>query len=153
MGMPAARVLDLTAHLATPLAPGPGSTNVLIGGLPAWRGLSPAAAAALGAAITKIANAMTDIAKAASTNNLALAADAGDRLKDSTADALQIMGSTDQHACPVPLPAPHGTGVVIGGSTTVLINGLPACRQGDTIQEITAVNSIAMGCSTVLIGG
>ncbi|NEW60069.1 hypothetical protein GSY74_02125 [Sulfurovum sp. bin170] len=36
MGNPAARVGDGTAH-GTPLAPGPGSTNVLIGGLPAWR--------------------------------------------------------------------------------------------------------------------
>ncbi len=32
----AARIGDLTAH-GIPLAPGPGSTNVLIGGLPAWR--------------------------------------------------------------------------------------------------------------------
>lgn len=33
---PAARVADTTAH-GTPLGPGPGSTNVLIGGMPAWR--------------------------------------------------------------------------------------------------------------------
>lgn len=33
---PAARVGDPTAH-GTPLAPGPGSPNVIIGGLPAWR--------------------------------------------------------------------------------------------------------------------
>ena len=32
----AARVGDLTSH-GTPLAPGPGSFNVLIGGMPAWR--------------------------------------------------------------------------------------------------------------------
>lgn len=32
----AARVGDLTSHLA-PLAPGPGSPNVLVGGMPAWR--------------------------------------------------------------------------------------------------------------------
>lgn len=32
----AARVGDLTSH-GTPLAPGPGSLNVLIGGMPAWR--------------------------------------------------------------------------------------------------------------------
>jgi uncharacterized Zn-binding protein involved in type VI secretion len=32
----AARVGDLTAH-GTPLGPGPGSVNVLIGGMPAWR--------------------------------------------------------------------------------------------------------------------
>ena len=36
MGQPAARLSDLTSH-GTPLAPGPGSTTVLIGGLPAWR--------------------------------------------------------------------------------------------------------------------
>lgn len=33
---PAARVGDPTAH-GTPLSPGPGSLNVLIGGMPAWR--------------------------------------------------------------------------------------------------------------------
>lgn len=32
----AARTTDMTAH-GTPLSPGPGSSNVLIGGLPAWR--------------------------------------------------------------------------------------------------------------------
>jgi uncharacterized Zn-binding protein involved in type VI secretion len=32
----AARIGDLTSH-GTPLAPGPGSFNVLIGGQPAWR--------------------------------------------------------------------------------------------------------------------
>jgi uncharacterized Zn-binding protein involved in type VI secretion len=32
----AARVGDITAH-GTPLAPGVGSINVLIGGMPAWR--------------------------------------------------------------------------------------------------------------------
>ena len=35
----AARVGDMTAH-GTPLGPGPGSHNVLIGGLPAWRATS-----------------------------------------------------------------------------------------------------------------
>jgi len=34
----AARVGDITMHGA-PLAPGPGSSNVLIGGVPAWRAL------------------------------------------------------------------------------------------------------------------
>jgi uncharacterized Zn-binding protein involved in type VI secretion len=32
----AARVGDLTSH-GTPLGPGPGSINVFIGGMPAWR--------------------------------------------------------------------------------------------------------------------
>jgi len=35
---PAARVGDMTAH-GTPLGPGPGSPNVLIGGMPAWRSM------------------------------------------------------------------------------------------------------------------
>jgi uncharacterized Zn-binding protein involved in type VI secretion len=35
----AARVGDMTSH-GTPLGPGPGSTNVLIGGMPAWRATS-----------------------------------------------------------------------------------------------------------------
>lgn len=33
----AARVGDMTSHLKTPLGPGIGSHNVLIGGKPAWR--------------------------------------------------------------------------------------------------------------------
>ena len=36
MGMPAARVGDLTSH-GTPLGVGPGCPTVLIGGQPAWR--------------------------------------------------------------------------------------------------------------------
>jgi len=35
---PAARVTDPTTHGA-PLSPGPGSANVLIGGMPAWRAM------------------------------------------------------------------------------------------------------------------
>ncbi len=38
MGFPAARLGDLTSH-GSPLAPGIGSTDVLIGGMPAWRAL------------------------------------------------------------------------------------------------------------------
>ena len=33
---PASRVTDATTH-GNPLSPGPGSPNVMIGGLPAWR--------------------------------------------------------------------------------------------------------------------
>ena len=36
MGQPAARTGDMTSH-GTPLAPGPGCPNVLVGGQPAWR--------------------------------------------------------------------------------------------------------------------
>ncbi len=39
MGQPAARVGDMTGH-GTPLGPGPGSFNVMIGKMPAWRAIS-----------------------------------------------------------------------------------------------------------------
>lgn len=98
---PAARVGDSTSH-GTPLSPGPGSVDVLIGGMPAWR------------------------------------------------------AGSDFHACPQvipgPPPIPHVGGVVAMGSTTVLINNLPATRQGDVIVEAGPPNSIVMGCPTVIIG-
>jgi uncharacterized Zn-binding protein involved in type VI secretion len=61
----------------------------------------------------------------------------------------------DIHVCTTPLPVPpHGSGVVIDGSKTVLINGLPACRMGDTIVEaLGPINKITRGCNSVLIGG
>ena len=94
---PAARMGDTTSH-GTPLAPGPGSVNVLIGGKPAWR------------------------------------------------------ATADFHACPlVTGVVPHVGGVVAMGSTTVLINGLPAARMGDMITEAGPPNTIAMGEMTVII--
>ncbi len=94
----AARVGDMTAH-GTPLGPGPGSPNVLIGGMPAWR------------------------------------------------------ATADFHACPlVSGVVPHVGGVVTLGSTSVIINNLPAVRQGDMIVEIGPPNSIVVGCPTVIIG-
>lgn len=98
MGQPAARAGDMTSH-GTPLAPGPGSTNVLIGGMPAWR------------------------------------------------------AAADVHTCPLMTGlVPHVGGVVAVGSVTVLINNLPAARQGDMIIESGPPNSIVMGCPTVLVG-
>ena len=95
---PAARVGDMTSH-GTPLAPGPGSPNVLIGGMPAWR------------------------------------------------------AGADMHNCPlVTVLVPHVGGVIPVGSVTVLINNLPAARQGDIIAEAGPPNAIAMGCPTVQIG-
>ena len=45
---PAARILDPVLHpLPGILQPGPGSLTVLIGGLPAWRGVPAAAAAGI----------------------------------------------------------------------------------------------------------
>ena len=95
---PAARMGDLTSH-GTPLSPGPGSLDVLIGGKPAWR------------------------------------------------------ATADFHTCPlVTGVVPHVGGVVMMGSTTVLINNLPAARQGDMIVESGPPNSIALGEMTVMIG-
>lgn len=98
MGQPAARLGDQTSH-GTPLAPGIGSVNVLIGNKPAWR------------------------------------------------------ATADFHACPlVDGVKPHVGGVVAVGSTSVLINSLPAARQGDQIVEAGAPNAILLGEPTVLIG-
>lgn len=95
---PAARVGDKTSH-GSPLSPGPGSSDVSIGGMPAWR------------------------------------------------------ANSDLHTCPLATgTVPHVGGIVQMGSTTVLINNLPAARQGDVITESGPPNTIAMGCATVLIG-
>lgn len=95
----AARLGDLTSH-GTPLSPGIGSVNVLIGGKPAWR------------------------------------------------------AGADFHVCPlVTALVPHVGGVVALGSATVLINNMPAARQGDQIIEVGPPNAIALGEPTVLIGG
>jgi uncharacterized Zn-binding protein involved in type VI secretion len=97
MGQPAARIGDQTSH-GTPLAPGPGSVNVLIGGRPAWR------------------------------------------------------ATADFHACPLFNGlVPHVGGVVAIGSMTVLINSMPAARQGDFVAEAPP-NTILLGEMTVLIG-
>jgi uncharacterized Zn-binding protein involved in type VI secretion len=98
MGLPAARLGDQTSH-GTPLGPGPGSLNVLIGNKPAWRATS------------------------------------------------------DTHVCPLfDGPKPHVGGVVAVGSTSVLINNLPAARQTDQVVEASAPNAILLGEPTVLIG-
>ena len=73
MGQPAARLSDMTAH-GSPLAPGIGSPTVLIGGLPAWRGMSAAAAAALAIAVVGVA---ADIAKASAAATLAASTPGG----------------------------------------------------------------------------
>lgn len=95
---PAARMGDVTNH-GTPLSPGPGSLDVLIGGKPAWR------------------------------------------------------ATADFHTCPlVTGVVPHVGGMVAMGSMTVLINNMPAARQGDMIVESGPPNSIALGEMTVMIG-
>ena len=159
-GRPAARLGDVTAH-GSPLAGTPGSPTVLIGGVPAWRGVGPAAVAGLAAAV---AQAGLDIAKASAAATAAAATPAGPaaqaNLVKTAVEAVAKLASMmaampgDVHACPiVKVVIPDGPGVVVNGSLTVLINGLPAARMGDTIQEATSVSAVAIGCPTVLIGG
>lgn len=162
---PAARITDMVLHPLPPvLTPGPGSLNVLIGFLPAWRGIPAAAAAALQAA-KQASDAVIQAAEAATlaaagTPGAPAAYAAEQATKASVLASMSSMISSaaagaDIHMCVVPLPVPpHGPGVVIDGSKTVLINHLPACRVGDTILEaLGPPNKIAMGCFTVIIGG
>ena len=162
---PAARLTDNVAHPLPPiLGPGPGSLNTLIGMLPAWRGVPAAAAAALQAAkniseaTIKVAEAAT--VAAAGTPGAPAAKLAEEATKAAAAAAMGSMissmaGMADIHACLTLLPIPpHGPGVVINGSMTVMINNLPACRLGDTILEaIGPPNVIVRGMPTVIIGG
>ena len=162
---PAARILDNVAHPLPPiLTPGPGSPNTLIGFLPAWRGVPAAAAAALQSAkatsdaTIKAAEAAT--LAAAGTPGAPAAKAAEEATKAAAAAAMGSMitsmaGGADIHMCATPLPIPpHGPGVVIDGSKTVLINNLQACRLGDTILEaVGPPNKIAKGEPTVIIGG
>ena len=161
---PAARTLDPVVHpLPGMLTPGPGSVNVIIGGKPAWRGVTAAAAAAIQAAkatsdaAIKVAEAAT--LAAAGTPGAPAAKAAEETVKATAATSMASMiagvaGGADIHACTTPLPMPpHGPGVVVDGSTTVLINNLAACRQGDTVVEpVGPPDKILMGCPTVIIG-
>jgi uncharacterized Zn-binding protein involved in type VI secretion len=159
---PAARIGDLTAH-GGPLVPGPPSMNVIIGGQPAWLGMSAAAAAALAATIAEgardVAEKTAAVAAAGMAGPMAVAAaqaklaEATAKAAANTADAMTGSGAST-NACPiVKLLVPDGIGVVIMPSQTVLINKMGACRIGDMIQEVTSVNAIAQGLPTVIIGG
>lgn len=162
---PAARLTDPVLHPLPPvLQPGLCSPNVIIGFLPAWRGIPLAAVAALQsaktAADTAIQTAEAATLAAAGTPG-APAAYAAEQVVKATALATMSSAITsaaacgaDIHLCVTPLPIPpHGPGVVIDGSPTVLINNLPACRMGDTILEaLGPPNKIVKGEMTVIIG-
>jgi len=162
---PAARITDNVVHPLPPvLTPGPGSPNVLIGFLPAWRGIPLAAAAGLmaakQAADIAIQVAVTATLAAAGTPGAPAAYAAEQATKASMLASMSstISGASagaDIHMCTTPLPVPpHGPGVVIDGSATVMINNLPACRLGDTVLEaVGPPNKIAKGEPTVIIGG
>jgi uncharacterized Zn-binding protein involved in type VI secretion len=137
---------------------------VLIGFLPAWRGVMAAAAAALQAA-KQVADTTIQVAQAATvaaagTPGAPAAKAAEEATKAACAASMgsaitAAAGGADIHMCATPLPIPpHGPGVVIDGSTTVMINFLPACRLGDTVLEaVGPPNKIVKGEMTVIIGG
>jgi uncharacterized Zn-binding protein involved in type VI secretion len=146
------------------LMPGIGSINVFIGFLPAWRGIPLAAVAALQAAKTasdtaiQVAEAATLAAAGTPGAPAALAAEQATKASCLASMSSAIQGAAacgaDIHMCMTPLPLPpHGPGVVIDGSPTVMINNLPACRLGDTVLEaLGPPNKIMKGEFTVIIG-
>ena len=164
---PAARTMDNVVHPLPPtLMPGPGAPTVIIGFMPAWRGLPLAAAAALQAAKqvsdTAIAVAETATKAAAGTPGAPAALAAEQATKGAALAAMSsaitsaAAGGTDIHMCTVPSPVPpHGPGVVIDGSATVSTVFMPQCRMGDTILEAIAPapNKIVKGETTVIVGG
>ncbi|CAN5233778.1 hypothetical protein BH20ACI1_BH20ACI1_00450 [soil metagenome] len=164
---PAARITDNVAHPLPPiLTGGPTAITVIIGFLPAWRGINPAAAAALQAAkaISEIAIKTAEAATVAAAVPPALGLPAAKLAEETTkATAAASMGSmissmaggSDIHACLTPLPIPpHGPGVVITPSATVMLSNMPAARMGDTILEaVGPPNKIVKGEMTVIIGG
>jgi len=161
---PAARIFDPVAHPLPPvLTGGPTAITVSIGFRLAWRGIGAAGAAALQSAKkaseVRIKAAEATTLAAAGTPGAPAAKLAEETLKAAEAVAMGAMISgmaagTDIHACLTPLPIPpHGPGVVITPSKTVIIAGMPAARQGDEILEaIGPPNKISMGCPTVIIG-
>jgi hypothetical protein len=176
---PAARITDNVVHPLPPiLTGGPPAATVTIGFLPAWKGIPLAAGAALQAAqqvteaAIKVAENVAVVAQNAATAAAgtpgapaAVAAAAAARLAAETlkASTAASVGATISsaagagasiHACVTPWPVPpHGPGVVIDGSPTVLIEMMPTCRLGDTIIEaIGPPNKIARGEPTVIIG-
>jgi len=161
MGQPAARINDLTAH-GSPLVPGPPSMNVIIGGQQAWLGMTAAAAAALAKVIAEGVKDVADkTAKAAAAASLGPIPAAKAQKDQVEAQKKAISNACNAMACGVSINMcpmltvliPHVMGVVTTPSQTVFINNWGACRVGDTITETTAVNQIAVGLPTVLIGG
>lgn len=160
------------------LTGGPPAPNVLIGYLMAWKGIPLAAAPGIMAANAATEATLQALETAAKVAEAAAAAAAGTpgapaaaaaataaRLAAETAKATSAAtngasiaaaaaSGASMHACAQPWPIPpHGPGVVINGSPTVMIGNCPACRMGDTIIEaIGPPNTIMMGCTTVIIG-
>jgi uncharacterized Zn-binding protein involved in type VI secretion len=65
------------------------------------------------------------------------------------------LATVDIHTCPlVNGTVPHVGGVVVKGSTSVLINNMPAVRMNDSVVETGGgPNQISSGAKMVVIGG
>jgi uncharacterized Zn-binding protein involved in type VI secretion len=162
---PAARITDPVLHPLPPiLTGGPTAVTVIIGFLPAWRGIGAAIASGLsGGKIEsekniKKAEAATKLATGTPGQTAAELNEKKVKFEEQAKMAATILAAaamTDIHNCATFPPLPiHGPGVVIKPSQTVLIAGQPAARQGDEILEaIGPPNFISMGCPTVIIGG
>jgi uncharacterized Zn-binding protein involved in type VI secretion len=165
---PAARITDPVLHPLPPiLTGGPTAVTVIIGFLPAWRGIGAAIASGLSNGKIesekniKKAELATEAAKKTGNPTAISAAELNEKkvkFEEQAKMAATILAAaamTDIHNCATFPPLPiHGPGVVIKPSQTVLIAGQPAARQGDEILEaIGPPNFISMGCPTVIIGG
>jgi uncharacterized Zn-binding protein involved in type VI secretion len=159
-GRPAARIGDPVAHPSPEvLTPGLGSPNVFIGKKPAWRGVG----GAQGGQLQKDKSASDNVIQKAELANKASGGalqteldDIKDEQQKEMSAKIMALAGVDKHICAtlVPPPIPHGPGVITDGSKTVMINGMPACRQGDTVTEaIGPPNKVLEGLPTVLIGG
>jgi uncharacterized Zn-binding protein involved in type VI secretion len=146
--------------------------------MPAWRAVPASLAAGLEAMqksldmTAKVAENATKAASGTPGQPAALAAEAaakaaavaafsgaisGAQAASAGLTATSGNGTPDMHNCMQPrLTAPgcfHGPGVVLKGSNTVMINGLPATRQGDAVVEaLGGPDKIVMGEMTVDIG-
>jgi uncharacterized Zn-binding protein involved in type VI secretion len=78
----AARVGDMTAH-GTPLGPGPGSLDVLIGGMPAWRAAADFHACPLVSGVVPHAGGVVTIGSATVLINNLPAARLGDMIVET----------------------------------------------------------------------
>lgn len=91
--LPAARLLDATAH-GTPLSPGPGSPNVFIEGMPAWRAGTDFHTCPLTTGATPHTGGVVTFGSSTVLINGAPAARMGDPISESTGPNAIVVGSS-----------------------------------------------------------
>jgi uncharacterized Zn-binding protein involved in type VI secretion len=118
----AARVTDVTTH-GSPLAPGIGSTNVLIGGLPAWRAAMDFHACPIVKGLVPDVGGVVMVGCPIVMINDMMACRMGDMVVEIPGGPNPIlMGCSNvmigSAASPTPPAAPKGTGVTVAGEAT-----------------------------------